>query len=126
MMANRQADSRCSINDHTGFHAVCISSVVGIYHRSGSGPYRKADVEAATGGLYLPPGHPSYEVLVGKADERLLKSIMTNPSHVLSKYLPKLKDTGLNLRPRAHGYELPPKDDLNFIPRTPYNALLRK
>src|SRR6218665_950225 len=77
-------------------------------------------------GGYLPPGHPSYEVLVGKADERLLKSIMTNPSHVLSKYLPKLKDTGHNLRPRAHGYELPPKDDLNFIPRTPYNALLRK
>src|SRR6218665_427020 len=25
-----------------------------------------------------------------------------------------------NLRPRAHGYELPPKDDLNFIPRTLY------
>src|SRR6218665_2140746 len=39
----------------------------------------------------LPPGHPSYEVLAGKADEPLLKSIMTNPSHVLSKYLPKLK-----------------------------------
>src|SRR6218665_2837978 len=52
---------------------------------------------------YLPPGHPSYEELAGKADERLLKSIMTNPSHVLSKYLPKLKNTGQNLRPRAHG-----------------------
>ena len=79
-------------------------------------------------GGYLPPGYPSYEVhvLAGKADERLLKSIMTNPRHVLSKYLPKLKDTGHNLRPMAHGYELPPKDDLNFIPRTLYNALLRK
>ena len=42
---------------------------------------------------YLPPVHPSYKVLAGKADVRLLKSIMTNPSHVLSKYLPKLKKT---------------------------------
>ena len=68
----------------------------------------------------------SYTILAGKADERLLKSITSNPSHVLRKYLPKLKNTGHNLRPRAHGYELPPKDDLNFIPRTLYNALLRK
>ena len=74
-----------SIND-----AVCISSVVGIYHRSGSGSYRKADVEAATGS-YLPPGHPPYEVLAGKADDRLLKSIMTNSRHVLSMHLPKLE-----------------------------------
>src|SRR6218665_3996639 len=77
-------------------------------------------------GGYLPPGHPSYEVLAGKADERLLKSITSNPSHVLRKYLPKLKNTGHNLRPRAHGHELPPKDDPSFIPRTLYYALLRK
>jgi len=51
---------------------------------------------------------------------------MTNPRHVLSKHLPKLKNTGHNLRHRAHGYELPPKDDLNFIPRSLYNALLCK
>src|SRR6218665_3775438 len=30
---------------------LCISSIVGIYHRSRSGSYRKADVEAATGWL---------------------------------------------------------------------------
>src|SRR6218665_2168047 len=113
------ADSRGSIYDHTGFHAVCISSVVGIYHRPGSGSYRRLMSRLRRGG-YLPPGHPSYEVLAGKADERLLKSITSNPSHVLRKYLPKLKNTGHNLRPRAHGYELPPKDDLNFIPRTLY------
>jgi len=29
----------------------------------------------------------------------LLKSITSNPSHVLRKYLPKLKNTGHNLRP---------------------------
>ena len=83
-------------------------------------------IEAYTRTPVLPPEHPSYEVLAGKADERLLKSITSNPSHVLRKYLPKLKNTGHNLRPRAHGYELPPKDDLNFIPRTLYNTLLRK
>src|SRR6218665_2536586 len=33
------------------FFLLCISSVVGITHRPGSGPYRKADVEAATGWL---------------------------------------------------------------------------
>jgi len=39
-------------------------------------------------GGYLPQGHQSYEVLAGKADERLLKSIITNLSHVLIKHLP--------------------------------------
>src|SRR6218665_592063 len=88
-------------------------------------PLRIGTVSRLRRGGYLPPGHPSYEVLARKAGERLLKS-MTNPSHVLSKHLPNLKNTGHNLRPRAHGYELPPKDDLNFIPRTLHNALLRK
>src|SRR6218665_482002 len=52
-------------------------------------------------GGYLPPRHPSYEELVGEADE-ILKSIMTNPSHVLSKYLPKIKNTMVTILGPGH------------------------
>src|SRR6218665_831490 len=78
-------------------------------------------------GAYLPPGHPSYEELAGKADVglRLLKLITSKPNHVLSKFLPYVKYTGYNLRPRANGYELPTKDTQNFISRTLYQTLLR-
>src|SRR6218665_1402270 len=44
---------------------------------------------------YLPVGHPSRPaVLRGtskKADQRLLKTISTNPNRLLAKYLPNLK-----------------------------------
>ena len=50
-----------------------------------------------------------------KADQRPFKAILTNQNHVLAKYLPEIKTTGHNLRPRAHGYVLPIKDDLNFM-----------
>lgn len=35
-------------------------------------------------GGYLSPRHPSYEELAGQADGRLLKSITSNPYHVLN------------------------------------------
>jgi len=68
-------------------------------------------------GGYLPTDHPCFEELANKADQRLFKAISTNKNHVLAKYLPEIKTTGHNLRPRAHGYVLPAKDDLNFISR---------
>src|SRR6218665_1555778 len=37
-------------------------------------------------GGYLPPGHPSYEVLAGKTGERLPQSINTNPNHIPNTY----------------------------------------
>ena len=42
-------------------------------------------------GGYLPSGHPSYEELADEADIRLLRLISSNPSHVLSNFLPNLK-----------------------------------
>src|SRR6218665_2931792 len=41
----------------------------------------------------------------------------SRPSHVLRRLLPKPKHTGYLLRPRPHGYELPAKDEHNFISR---------
>src|SRR6218665_217634 len=76
-------------------------------------------------GGYLPTDHPCFEKLANTADQRLFKAISTNKNHVLAKYmyLPEIKTTGHNLRPRAHGYVLPAKDDLNFISRVLYSKL---
>src|SRR6218665_3308792 len=52
-----------------------------------------------------------------------IRLISTNKNHVLAKYLPEIKTTGHNLRPRAHGYVFPAKDDLNFISRVLYSKL---
>src|SRR6218665_791408 len=61
--------------------------------------------------------------LAGDADERLFRAITTDPSHVLRQLLPKPKHTGYLLRPRAHGYELPAKDEHNFISRMLYKNI---
>ena len=45
---------------------------------------------------------------------------------MLHRYLPNLKYTGYNLRPQAHDYELPDKDDHNFIKRLLYRNLYCK
>jgi|SRR6218665_4194796 len=52
-----------------------------------------------------------------KADKSLFRSIITNPGHVLYRHLPKVKTTGYNLCTGAHAFELPEKDDRNFISR---------
>src|SRR6218665_524566 len=74
-------------------------------------------------GGYLPPGHPSFVELAEKADKRLFNAIVANPTHVLSKYLPNIKTTGHNLRPRGHRFELPEKEDSNFMSRLLYSSL---
>lgn len=63
---------------------------------------------------YLPMGDPSFKEL---AKKQTSKTISANPNHVLSKHLPNLKAAGYNLRPKAHGYAQPIKDDLNFMSR---------
>jgi len=72
---------------------------------------------------YLPPGNPSFVELAEKADKRLFNAITGNHTHVLSKYLPNLKTTGHNIRPMGRQYELPEKDNLNFMSRILYSAL---
>ena len=62
--------------------------------------------------------------MANDADERLFRAITTDPSHVVRQLLPKPKDAGYDLCPRAHGYELPAKDVDNFIPRRLYKNIL--
>src|SRR6218665_1048297 len=49
----------------------------------------------------------SFADLAVEADRRLFKSLISNPSHVLSRHLPAIKTTNYNLRPRAHDFTLP-------------------
>src|SRR6218665_2576206 len=54
---------------------------------------------------------------------RDFRAITIDPSHVLRQLLPKPKHTGYVLRPQAHGYELPVKDEHNFISRMLYKNI---
>ena len=64
--------------------------------------------------------------MANDADKRLFRAIKTDLSHVLRQLLPKPKHTGFDLRPGAHDYELPAKDEDNFIPRMLYKNIYCK
>src|SRR6218665_1096463 len=51
---------------------------------------------------FLPPDFPSFDELARNADAGLLRSICSNPNHVLRHYFTDKRPTGDNLRPRAH------------------------
>ena len=59
---------------------------------------------------YLPPDQPTFEELCTNADNSLFASVLMNPSHVLHKFLPPVKNTGYSLRPRSHNRLLPMAD----------------
>src|SRR6218665_136957 len=72
---------------------------------------------------YLPESAPSFAKMAPKADKSLFQSITSNPGHVLSRFLPRVKFTGYNLLPRALVYELPKKDNRNFMSRVLYSGI---
>ena len=58
-------------------------------------------------------GAPALATLVSNADQRLFNSISANLCHLLQRQLPVVKNTGFNIRPRAHvasvtGQNIPP------------------
>jgi len=57
---------------------------------------------------------------MSQADLRLFRAATQDPNHVLRKLLPEAMRVIYNLRPRVHGFQLPAKDDRNFIPRLLY------
>jgi len=59
----------------------------------------------------------SFENMCSDADETLFKNIVNNPSHVLHRLLPPIKNVPYNLRTRKHNFTLSLKDDRNFINR---------
>ena len=74
-------------------------------------------------GGFIPDDAVSFADLAAEADRRLFRSLVSNPSHMLSRHLPGVKTTNYNLRPRAHGFTLPEKDNCNFIPRTLFERI---
>ena len=72
---------------------------------------------------YLPPASPTAEELSSCADTTLFKAVTSDQYHVLYGLLPAIRKHGHNLRPRAHHFELPVKDDRNFLPRMLYRDM---
>src|SRR6218665_670406 len=66
---------------------------------------------------FLPEAAPDAESLAREADDRIFKSILLDPNHVLRKHFPETRPTNYNLRPRAHEFKLLLKDDRNYVPR---------
>src|SRR6218665_939614 len=75
---------------------------------------------------FLPTNFPTFEELARQADAGLFQAIHVccDPDHVLRHYFTPKKPSGHNLRPRAHHFNLPPKDHRNFVSRSLYGALL--
>src|SRR6218665_2752550 len=62
-------------------------------------------------GGYLPADHPSFENLAMIAEQRLYRSIVRNPYHVLRRFFLEKAPTGNNLSPRAHNFALAIKNN---------------
>jgi Reverse transcriptase (RNA-dependent DNA polymerase)/Endonuclease/Exonuclease/phosphatase family len=72
---------------------------------------------------YLPSGTATIEARVSSAEDRLLQSIVLNEAHVLHRFFPPPKPRHYALRPRAHDFVLPLKDEKNFIARVLYKGI---
>jgi len=66
---------------------------------------------------YYDPAGPNEANLASSADTSLFRSVISNPFHTLYQFLPPPPITPYNLRGRAHHFELPRKDDRNFLNR---------
>ena len=72
---------------------------------------------------FLSMSSPSASTLANEADLRLFRAVTQDPNHVLCKFLPEAKWAIYNLRPRVHEFQLPTKDNRNFIPRLLYKDI---
>src|SRR6218665_4063206 len=111
--------SRSNKNDHHCFFDVCLTCLVGLLCRYSSANDRaRIDqlLRKLKGSGFLPEAAPDAETLAREADDRLFKCILLDPNHVLRKHFPETRPTNCNLRPRAHEFKLPLKDDRNYVP----------
>src|SRR6218665_2214082 len=74
---------------------------------------------------FLPPQSPDANQMADRADERLFSAVVSNKNHVLHSRLPVKRPKIYDLRPRAHDYYLPPKDEQNYITRLLYKNIYR-
>ena len=56
---------------------------------------------------FLPPDHPRFSEICEGADQRLCRSILQNPDHVLHQRLPPVKPQSYNLREWPHDRVIP-------------------
>ena len=73
---------------------------------------------------YLPEDSRGATEMVCDAEDRLLRSVMRSKTHVLRSVFPPTNIRHHDLRPRPHDFQLPPKDDRNFIPRSLFRSLM--
>ena len=71
----------------------------------------QAILNKATKLKYLQPNFTNLSDLCETADETLFRNILHNPNHVLYSLLPPVKNTGHELRERAHDRQLPSVKD---------------
>jgi hypothetical protein len=69
---------------------------------------------------FLPEDSPGASTMAEEADDTLFKAIQQNPNHVLRKLFPTTRRNCYSLRPRTHNFNLPLKDNRNFISRILY------
>ena len=69
---------------------------------------------------FLPPDIMSVDALVRDIEGRLLRAVMRQNTHVLLGLFPPRVHRPYSLRPRPHSFELPRKDDINYISRVLY------
>src|SRR6218665_2298026 len=62
----------------------------------------------------------NFDDLIKPAEKKLLCKVKNNEYHVLRPLFPPLAQRSHSLRPRAHDFVLPRKDDKNYIPRILY------
>jgi len=70
----------------------------------------------------LPDKETTFEKKIHTAKEKLFKKMTSNEEHFLSQFLLPKKEDKYSLRPKAHCFQLPVKDDINFIPRILYST----
>ena len=56
---------------------------------------------------FLPPDHPTFSEICEGADQRLFRSILQNPDHVLHQRLPPVKPQSYNMREQPHDQVIP-------------------
>ena len=72
---------------------------------------------------YLPEEYGTSSEKVSAAEVSLLRAVGNCPNHVLRSIFPPVVERTYDRRPRPHDYQLPQRDDRNFINRVLFRLL---
>src|ERR1700733_5155387 len=119
--ACRPASLRCRLINHLSTIDLRYATWIGYINEEQKGRIN-AVIKKLIRFQYLPPDQPLIEELSQKSDLRLFKSVISNPNHILNKFLPPIKTTKYSMRSRPHNRQLPMDD--SFERRGFINRLL--